>query len=149
MHTRLTVLSTPPEEGEAGAEPLFAAAPESLDAGLEPVRRAAHADGEPAFWLCAPAPGGATPATRVWGLWMDGAILFSTDTESVAPGDASAFHASVVHADGEGIVLVEGIATRVEDAGTLSRFATQCAAKYGFEPDPHDPDTPIYELAPT
>jgi hypothetical protein len=148
VQTRLTVLSTPPEPSETGREPVPVVAPESRDRGLDPAPPAEPAGGEPAYLLCAAAPGGATPV-RVWGLWMDGEIVFSTDTESVAPGDARTFHASLMQADGEGVALVDGVATRVEDAGTLSRFAAQCEAKYGFEPDPDDPDTPIYALAPT
>jgi hypothetical protein len=146
---RLTVLSTPPQDAEQNPKPLTVTPAAALEPGFEPAPVTEPSEAAPAYWLCARAPGAATQAVRVWGLWMDGGIVFSTDTESVAAGDAGTFHATLVQADGDGVSLVDGIARRVEDAGTLSRFAAQCAAKYGFEPDPDDPDTPIYALAPT
>jgi hypothetical protein len=41
---------------------------------------------------------------------------------------------------------VDGNAERVDDPALLARFASECEAKYGFEPDPHDPDTPVYSI---
>ena len=35
---------------------------------------------------------------------------------------------------------------RVEDPALLARFVSECEAKYGFEPDPQDPDTPVYTM---
>ena len=148
MQTRLTVLSTPPQDADEDPKPLTATPVEAREAGLEPAPVAEPSEAAPAYWLCA-ASSRATSGLRVWGLWMDGRIVFLTDTESAAPGDAKTFHASLIQADHDRVALVDGVATRVDDPATLNRFAVQCAAKYGFEPDPHDPDTPIYALAPT
>jgi hypothetical protein len=101
------------------------------------------------FWAFAPGREGRSRASAVWGLWLDRVLLFAADTESVATGDPPEFQASVVQLDDDGGVrLVEGSAARVCDPRTLSRFATECAAKYGFEPDPADPDTPVFALRP-
>ena len=101
------------------------------------------------FWACARGGEGRARTTAVWGLWLDQALVFAADTESVAPGDPTAFTASVVQLEDDGGVrLVEGHAERVDDPRTLTRFAFECEAKYGFEPDPADPDTPVFLVRP-
>ncbi len=101
------------------------------------------------FWACARGSEGRSRTTAVWGLWLDQALIFAADTESVAPGDPTAFQASVVQLDDDGGVrLVDGSVERVDDPWTLTRFASECEAKYGFEPDPSDPDTPVYLVRP-
>lgn len=101
------------------------------------------------FWACATGSEGRSRTTAVWGLWLDQALIFAADTESVAAGDPAAFPASVVQLDEDGGVrLVEGSVERVDDPRTLTRFASECEAKYGFEPDPSDPDTPVYLVRP-
>ncbi len=88
--------------------------------------------------------------TAVWGLWLDQTVVFAADTESVAVGDPHVFPASVVQLEGDGRVrVVDGSAERVDDPALLARFVSQCEAKYGFEPDPQDPDTPVYTMRPS
>jgi hypothetical protein len=101
------------------------------------------------FWACAEGPDDRPRTTPVWGLWLDDAVVFAADTESVAEGDPRAFPASVLQLDDDGESrVVDGRATRVEDPALLARFASACEAKYGFEPDPGDPDTPVYAVSP-
>jgi hypothetical protein len=102
------------------------------------------------FWACAQGPEGRSQATAVWGLWLDQAVVFAADTESVAHGDPRVFPASVVQLEDDGEVrVVDGSAERVEDPALLVRFVSECEAKYGFEPDPGDPDTPVYAVRST
>ncbi len=101
------------------------------------------------FWACARGPEGRSQTTAVWGLWLDDAVVFSADTESIADGDPRVFPASVVQVEeGGSLRVVDGSAERVEDPGLLSRFVSECEAKYGFEPDPLDPDTPVFVVRP-
>ncbi|MGH2966111.1 MAG: hypothetical protein ACRDMH_12145 [Solirubrobacterales bacterium] len=101
------------------------------------------------FWACADGPEGRSQAMAVWGLWLDQEVVFAADTESVADGDPRVFPASVVQLDDDCEVrVVDGEAERVEDPALLSRFVSECEAKYGFEPDPGDPDTPVYAVRP-
>jgi hypothetical protein len=129
--------------------------PEVTDRGNE---RAAAAVADPngaleggfRFWACAHGPEGRSQTTAVWGLWLDQTVVFAADTESVAVGDPRAFPASVVQVDEDGeLTVVDGSAERVDDPWMLSRFVSACAAKYGFEPDPRDPDTPVYVVRPS
>jgi hypothetical protein len=149
MHTTLTVLPTPDPETDAASADRLREMLDSLVLETAPVPAASPTGGEPPFWICALGPGGSARASPVWGLWMDGDVVFSTDTESVADGDPWSFPATIAQADGDGVRLLDGTATRVHDAATLGRFAAQCEAKYGFEFDPHDPDTPVYALTET
>jgi hypothetical protein len=73
--------------------------------------------------------------------------MFAADTESVAEGDPRVFPTSVVQLEDDGsVTVVDGSAERVDDPGLLVRFVSECEAKYGFEPDPGDPDTPVYAV---
>jgi hypothetical protein len=149
MHTRLTVLPTPDPESDAASADRLREVLDSIVLEAAPVPGASPAGEEPRYWICALGPGRLAHALPAWGLWMDGAVVFSTDTESVADGDPRSFPATIAQADRDGVKLLDGTATRVHDAVTLGRFAVQCEAKYGFEFDPHDPDTPVYALTAT
>jgi hypothetical protein len=143
MHAALSMLeSAPPVSPEEGTP----------DTPLSSADLAVHgnaANGHYRFWACARGPGGRSQATAVWGLWLDRAVVFAADTETVAAGDPRVFPASVVQLEEDGQVrLIDGSAERVDDSATLARFASQCEAKYGFEPDPSDPDTPVYVVRP-
>jgi len=110
---------------------------------------AAVEEGGYRFWACAPGPRGRSQTTAVWGLWMDHVVVFAADTEGVAAGDPPVFPASVVQLGDDGEVkVVDGTAERVDDPAILARFIAACEAKYGFEPDPGDPDTPVFVVRP-
>jgi hypothetical protein len=99
------------------------------------------------FWTCTYGSDGRSRAMAVWGLWLDQELVFAADSESVTAGDPRVFTASVVQVDDDGAVKVlDGRAERVYDPALLVRFASECEAKYGFEPDPADPDTPVYAI---
>jgi hypothetical protein len=122
-----------------------------LDRVLRPVEAnsAPAGDGGYRFWACARGSQGRARTTAVWGLWLDQAVVFAADTESIADGDPRVFPASVLQLEEDGTVrVVDGSAERVDDPALLVRFASECKAKYGFEPDPDDPDTPVYAVRP-
>ncbi|HEY7150934.1 MAG TPA: hypothetical protein VH391_04575 [Solirubrobacterales bacterium] len=131
---------------------------DSSVAEAHPVHRLLEAvDGPPRpaelggyrFWACAEGPENRPRTTAVWGLWLDHAVVFAADTESVAEGDPRVFPTSLLQLDDDGGTRVlDGEARRVEDPRLLARFVSQCEAKYGFEPDPGDPDTPVYAMTP-
>jgi hypothetical protein len=117
---------------------------EVVEGGPRPAEEGAYR-----FWACAEGLEGRPQTTAVWGLWLDQAVVFAADTESVATGDPPEFPASVLHLDDDGEARVlDGEAKRVEDPALLTRFVSECQAKYGFEPDPGDPDTPVYAVTP-
>jgi hypothetical protein len=119
------------------------------DAPVQAHRRSLAVEYGWRFWVCAQGADGLAQTTSVWGLWLDGAVAFAADTESVAAGDPREFPAAVIQAQRDGrITIVDGSAERVEDGPTLARFVRACEAKYGFELDVGDPDTPVFVLRP-
>ena len=142
MHVALSMLeSAPPVSAEEGT-------PDTPLSSTDHSVQGNAANGHYRFWACARGPEGRSQATAVWGLWLDRAVVFAADTESVAAGDPRVFPASVVQLEEGKVRLIDGSAERVDDPATLARFASQCEAKYGFEPDPGDPDTPVYVVRP-
>jgi hypothetical protein len=51
------------------------------------------------YWVCTTRPNGRPHAKPVWGLWMDGALLFSTDPNSVTDRNLAAGSALTAHLD--------------------------------------------------
>ena len=49
------------------------------------------------YWVCSTRPDGRPHAMPVWGLWLDGAVLFSTDPSSRKGRNLTANPAAVVH----------------------------------------------------
>jgi hypothetical protein len=144
MHSALSTVEASPTRRPEEEHPIY-----RLLEGTE-VGRDRGEDGGFRFWACAQGPEGRSRATAVWGLWLDQAVVFAADTESIAVGDPSVFPASVVQLEDDGVVrVVDGSAERVDDPALLVRFASECEAKYGFEPDPDDPDTPVYAVRST
>jgi hypothetical protein len=141
MHSPLTLVESPREAPGTPAE-------HPLDQLLREASAApAPEDGSYRFWACAHGLEGRSRTSAVWGLWLDQRVVFAADTESVAVDDPRVFPASVVQLERDGGVRVlDGNAERVDDPALLARFVSECEAKYGFEPDPYDPDTPVYSI---
>jgi PPOX class probable F420-dependent enzyme len=101
------------------------------------------------YWVVTTRPDGRPHAAPVWGLWLDGAVLFSTGPGSRKGRNLAANRAVVVHLEsGDDAVILEGTAEPVTDPGRLARFADAYKAKYRFRPDPDDPNTPVWALRP-
>ncbi len=100
------------------------------------------------FWLATIHAQQGTPHVMpVWGVWVDGAFFFSTGRKSRKGQNLAANPACTVANDhGEEAVIVEGIATPMEDASTLERVARAYKKKYKM--DPRDMKEPIFYLRP-
>ena len=142
MHSALTLVESPRDARGPDREHPLDQLLRTASAAPAPAENGSYR-----FWACAHGPEGRSQTTAVWGLWLDQTVVFTADTESVAVGDPRAFLASVVQLEGDGgVTVVDGSAERVEDPALLARFVSECEAKYGFEPDPQDPDTPVYTM---
>jgi len=83
----------------------------------------------------------------VWGVWLDGAFFFSTGRKSRKGQNLAANPAcTVANDDGQEAVMVEGLATEVEDAAELERVATAYKKKYKM--DPRSMEEPIFCVRP-
>jgi nitroimidazol reductase NimA-like FMN-containing flavoprotein (pyridoxamine 5'-phosphate oxidase superfamily) len=83
----------------------------------------------------------------IWGVWIDDAFFFSTGRKSRKGQNLAANRACTVTNDnGEEAVIVEGLATEVEDAENLERIATAYKKKYKM--DPRSMNEPIFVVRP-
>jgi hypothetical protein len=100
------------------------------------------------YWICTATPGGRPHAAPVWGLWLEGAVLWSTDDGSRKGRNLRANPAVVVHLEsGDDAVMLEGTAETADDVALLAKFADSYQAKYGFRPDPSQGG--VYALRPS
>ena len=100
------------------------------------------------FWLATiHADQGRPHVMPVWGVWLDDAFFFSTGRKSRKGQNLAANPAcTVTNDDGEEAVIVEGLATQVEDAAALERIAAAYKKKYKM--DPRSMGEPIFRVQP-
>ena len=99
------------------------------------------------YWICTTRPDGRPHAMPVWGLWLDDAVVFSTDPASVKARNFTARPDVVVHLEsGDDAVIVEG---RVEpmDRSLLPAFLDAYEAKYDHRPT-HEQTGGVYVVRP-
>jgi hypothetical protein len=83
----------------------------------------------------------------VWGLWLEGAVYFSTGRTSQKGRNLAADPEVVIHLEsGDDTVILEGVAVEVTDKDLLGRFADAYEKKYDFRPDVDDVDGLYYRL---
>jgi general stress protein 26 len=100
------------------------------------------------YWLATTRPDGRPHAMPLWGLWLDGAVVFSTDPESRNGRNLEANPELVVHLEsGDDAVILEGRAEAVTDDDLLRRFSAAYFEKYGWRVEP-GPGLGIYALRP-
>ena len=84
----------------------------------------------------------------VWGVWVDGALLFSSDPTSVKGRNLAARPDAVVHLEsGDEVVVLEG---RVAPMGEARKpgFVEAYDVKYGHRIDTSNEEFGLYELVP-
>ena len=101
------------------------------------------------YWVCTTRGNGLPHAMPVWGLWLHGAVYFSTDPESLKARNIARQPELVVHLEsGDDVVVLEGTAERVTDAAVLAEFADAYDVKYNIRVEPDNPDFGFYRLQP-
>ncbi len=100
------------------------------------------------FWLATIHAGLDRPHVMpVWGVWADDAFFFSTGRKSRKGKNLAANSAcTVTNENAEEAVVVEGVATEVENTAELERVAAAYQQKYKM--DPRGMGEPIFRLAP-
>jgi pyridoxine/pyridoxamine 5'-phosphate oxidase len=102
------------------------------------------------YWIASTRPDGRPHVMPVWGIWLDGELLFATDRVSRKGRNVAANPRVVVHLEsGDDVVIVEGVAHEETSAELLSRYTDAYDAKYAIRPDPSDPATVTYALRPS
>ena len=124
---------------------------ESLDSGggplpwswaVERIERARN------YWVATASPEGVAHLAAVWGVWLGGALYFSTGGESVKARNLAASARCVVTPENaDEAVIVHGVAERVGDPAAVDYVRRSYVDKYGEGfPDPRE--NPLYAVAP-
>lgn len=129
--------------------PGYGIAPADAGGGLLPwtwaVERLERAR---SYWVATRRPDGWPHLAAVWGVWLDGAFVFSTGGSSRKARNLAADSRCVVAPEHAGeSVVVEGTAERVVDGGRLTGIERVYAHKYGAGfPDPDE--NPVFAVRP-
>jgi PPOX class probable F420-dependent enzyme len=86
------------------------------------------------YWVTTTRADGRPHAAPVWGVWLDGALLFGTNPESVKGRNIARDPRVVVHLEsGDEVVILEGSITMLDDPERLRELERVYGAKYDFD----------------
>jgi hypothetical protein len=101
------------------------------------------------YWISTVRADGRPHAMPVWGIWIDGALMFSTGRRSLKGRNLARSPEVIAHLEsGDDVVVLEGAVEEGRDAELLGRYVEAYEAKYKFRPDPSAPDDVTYVLRP-
>lgn len=99
------------------------------------------------YWISTTRPDRRPHAMPVWGIWLDGALYFSTAQGSTKARNLAANPRCVATTEYAGeAVIVEGVAEITTNARELARFKAAYDSKYGW--DMNINEGPIYAVRP-
>jgi nitroimidazol reductase NimA-like FMN-containing flavoprotein (pyridoxamine 5'-phosphate oxidase superfamily) len=85
------------------------------------------------YWIVTAGADGRPHAMPVWGFWRDGKLYFGTARDSRKWRNLELNRHVVVHLEsGEDVVIVEGTAREISDAGEIAALTTLYQEKYGI-----------------
>ncbi len=100
------------------------------------------------YWVCSTRPDGRPHAVPVWGVFVDGAVLFSTGTETRKARNLAANPNCVIHLEsGDEVVILEGVCEAITDKAVLKRAGDAYEVKYKMR-GTDMPGSVIYRLQP-
>jgi pyridoxine/pyridoxamine 5'-phosphate oxidase len=101
------------------------------------------------YWIATTSGEGQPHAMPVWGLWIDGAFLFSTGRNAHKGRDLAANPKISVHLEsGDDVVILEGTAEELTEQTLPAGYADAYEAKYRFRPNTSDPADATYAVRP-
>jgi PPOX class probable F420-dependent enzyme len=101
------------------------------------------------YWIGTVRADGRPHAMPVWGVWLDEALLFSTDRASLKARNLARDSRVLVHLEsGDEVVIFEGVAEELVDPARLAQFAEMYDAKYHFRPDLNNRQNVTYVVRP-
>jgi hypothetical protein len=88
------------------------------------------------YWIATTRKDGRPHVAPVWGLWLKGQVMFSTDSTSLKARNAARNPACTVHLEsGDDVVILEGRLEQVTAPSLLKQFVDAYDAKYGIRPE--------------
>ncbi len=102
------------------------------------------------YWIASTRPDGRPHAMPVWGVWLEGALMFSTSRASSKARNIAINLALSVHLEsGDDVVVIEGVAVEARDSALLARYVDAHDAKYAFRPSTSPGGPVTYALRPS
>lgn len=99
------------------------------------------------YWISTTRTNGKPHAAPVWGIWMDGSLIFGIGKTSVKGRNLAHNPAVNIHLEsGDEVVILEGKTAIVTDQAILTPFYKLYAEKYDFDPSQNSDDSAIYYL---
>ena len=90
------------------------------------------------YWIVTAGAEGMPNAVPVWGIWVDGAVHFGTNTRSRKGRDLARDPRVVIHLEsGDEVVILQG---EVQPYVLDEQIADAFKAKYDWRPNPEDPN---------
>ena len=100
------------------------------------------------YWVATTRVDGRPHAMPVWGVWLDGAVWFSTHPESLKGRNIRRDPRVVIHLEsGDDVAILEG-EVEPHDPGSLAAFIDDYERKYGYRIETGDRTMGIHRLAP-
>lgn len=100
------------------------------------------------YWVCTTRDDGRPHAMPVWGVWLAGRLLFSTDPTSMKARNFLARPDVVVHLEsGDDVVVAEGEVAGMDPA-LVPAFCDAYEDKYDYRPAPDNASHGLYQLVP-
>jgi PPOX class probable F420-dependent enzyme len=101
------------------------------------------------YWIATTRRDGRPHAIPVWGLWLDGAVVFGTNRSSLKARNLARDPRVIVHLEsGDEVVILEGVVEEIAAAERLRAIERAYSAKYEFESDLSGEGSVTYELRP-
>jgi PPOX class probable F420-dependent enzyme len=86
------------------------------------------------YWIATTRADGRPHAVPVWGVWLEGALIFGTNPESVKGRNIARDPRVVAHLEsGDEVVILEGTITMLDNAAQLQELERVYSAKYEFD----------------
>jgi hypothetical protein len=99
------------------------------------------------YWLTTTCPDGRPHAVPLWGVWIGGALGFSTGAETATARNLATNTSALAHpGNGDQVAIIEGTVEGFPKGPTLTDFAEQYERKYNWAFDPDTPPGPIFRL---
>lgn len=97
------------------------------------------------YWIASTRADGRPHVAPVWGVWMEGTLIFGADRDSLKARNLTARSEVVVHLEsGDEVVIVEGKAEQVLDEALKARMYPLYTRKYGFDPSAEPLEGSLY-----
>ena len=101
------------------------------------------------YWVGTTRPDGRPHNMPVWGVWLNGMLVFSTDRRTRKARNIDSNPAIVVHLEsGDDVAIAEGSVAVVSDAALIKKIDSTYEKKYGMKVSTIPGDVVIYAMRP-